>query len=603
MIRGWFDTPFLALVRREFLVNLRTTRAFFLITVAVLLFIIPTAALFPEDMMDARNSNDIHYMLIGFLFVVAALVVPGLSAASVSVEREAETFELLMMSTVSPSGVLIAKLLNAIGFFLLIIVAALPVLSTVLFLPGVEISVLLYSFVILFIYTITLACHGIMCSVIFRRTYTAMMASYGAMILVSGGALFVVYMVFAMVVFIAQGITGDYSMMRELGHSLELSGPIIAPVLGLVDSDLTDEVEYFLDKYGLIQFIPMFIRPFLAVFLQVCYQVGCASIAFWVAKRYLPRDVHPRAESKEKIIDDSAELDKRRKRFPFYLIDPAKRKKLIEDGRNPIMVKEMRWGALSNLSVYIRVFYLTLLLFGGLNVVLWFNGITDIAEELAITYVLQTTLSCCVAPALMANTLTKEIETGNLDLLRSTLLDSNSIVRGKWAACVLAACPVTLSALICNMPFMFSINVWRVHGDILITGTILLILSTVFVMNIAFFTSSFAKSTAMAIVSGYAAALFVMVIGPGVLTFGLLFYSSSFTDVLLLLTTFMSPPISYLISIEEYRFYRHYRTVETNEMYFYVYWFVSMLYLAGASALLFIRTQRQFAKRMAEGEH
>ena len=59
----------------------------------------------------------------------------------------------------------------------------------------------------------------------------------------------------------------------------------------------------------------------------------------------------------------------------------------------------------------------------------------------------QNYVTVLLAPALMANALTKEMELGNLDMLRMTLLRPRDITLGKLAAGAMALFPVRAKLL------------------------------------------------------------------------------------------------------------------------------------------------------------
>lgn len=592
------DTPFLALVRRELLTNLRTVRAFALVATAVVLCIIPTVALFPQDISDVRNSGSIFTVLLGIVLFASALIVPGLAASAVSVERERETLDLLLMSTVRPWGILIAKFINAVGFYFLLFAAVLPVMSTVLFLAGVDASYLVFSFVMLFAYTISLTCFGLLCSVLFRKTFTAIIASYICMILISGMAPVLV----AMLAFFAVYLTSDFGSNMWIGEEpLVILMTVGSPLSILLGPEFSDMLISELGFWG--NFTYAVWGQVVVHSIPALYQIGIGLLALAVARRYIVRDIHGRAEIATKVIDDAEELRKRRQRFPYYLIDPARRKKLIEDGRNPVLVKELRWGATRNLTIYIRIFYVTFLFFAITNAMYWVGSGVDFDSSLAYIFTMQTAVSCCIAPALMSNALTREFETGNLDMLRSTMLSPRDIIRGKWIACFIAASPVLGSALICDIPFFFSPYLWSIAGDVIIVGTIMLITSTVFVMNIAFFASSMARSTAMAIVSGYASALAVFVVVPIMLTFLIVIAADGYPDEeIFYFTTFLSPPAAFMFFFDDYRgsnIMSNYREVRSM---FSFYMLFNIAYTIAASAFLLWATQLRFARRMAKGE-
>ena len=86
----------------------------------------------------ARQSNQILAFFSLSLFVVYMLIVPGLTGTAIVLERERETYDLIHLSLISKTGIIVAKLASSIGYILLLLISTLPVLASIFFLIGVD---------------------------------------------------------------------------------------------------------------------------------------------------------------------------------------------------------------------------------------------------------------------------------------------------------------------------------------------------------------------------------------------------------------------------------------------------------------------------------
>ncbi len=167
-----------------------------------------------------------------------------------------------------------------------------------------------------------------------------------------------------------------------------------------------------------------------------------------------------------KPVDDEALLATRRKRFPYYLIDPLKRKKQIEDGQNPVFLKEFRWGMLGRLSFLVRASYAALLLnVLVVSTLLIATASTRMYDSMSVLYLILTCLSCLIGAGFLANTLTKEVEQHNLDMLRMTLLTPRQIILGKLSAGAITATPLAFSTAAVTVLCTLTVSIaWRDPG-------------------------------------------------------------------------------------------------------------------------------------------
>lgn len=471
--------PTLALVRRELLTHLRRVRSFVCLLLVVGFVTLLIVAAWPRNATPATmasNSADLLAIVALTLLGACALFIPGLTAASITVEKDRETFDLLDMTLIRRSGIVVAKATNAIGFFLLLAIAILPVLGTVFFMIGVDWVQLLQSFMIIVTTAIACAMAGMVCSALFRRTVVALVASYLSMSLVMGA--------WILPILLLAGISRWNAVARafmRIAENVTPLGVLIQAIGGSLSSGA--------------------MAVFLAAYLMLIV------VLFRVAVRLISRPQAPAKVEQRKPIDDIALLEARRKKFPYYLIDPLRRKKTIEDGRNPMLVRELRWGLLSRGTILIRIFYLSfapLLLLGAGVFATVSPGSKDIQEATGFWLAFQASLVALFAPGLMANTMAKEYEQGNIDLLRTTLLRPADIVYGKLLAGAVSITPLVLGLLLSNVAAVVCIVMDKRGGwPALLLGAGTVLLSALLSLSLGFLASVFTRRTTTALLLSY----------------------------------------------------------------------------------------------------
>ena len=113
-------------------------------------------------------------------------ITQGLTAGSISSEREKQTLNMLLMTTQSSWQIVLGKLMSSIAFLGFLLVAGLPIYSVVFLFGGVSPTQLLTVFFFYFVTMIAIGSIGIFLSTVTKRTITAMITTYGAMIFLAG---------------------------------------------------------------------------------------------------------------------------------------------------------------------------------------------------------------------------------------------------------------------------------------------------------------------------------------------------------------------------------------------------------------------------------
>ena len=468
------------MVRRELLTTLRGVRPFLILS----LFVIATSAYpllnWPAEALNARGSGlDLNMagnvsrsmlrLLTEGLFYGCLLFVPAFAANAIVIEKEQSTYDFLKTSLIRPSGIILSKLLNAVAFFVVLLVGVLPVVGVLFFLVGIDTLDVLKSLGFVVVTATSCASVGLLSSAIFRRSFVAIAGGYLGVAALMVAPMLVGFILVATLTFVLD--------IRSVSGEIEVIWAAVSPI---------GAMRYTLGGGGNGPLI-------LNAGLQLLFILGCLSLTLRVVRR---PEKTPRIEQ-QKPIDSIEVLDQRRKTFPWYLIDPHRRKKSIEDGRNPMMVREMRWGLMNKSGTSVRVFYCAFILYFFVGAMAWMSRSNDAMRDWILFQIYVTVL---LAPALMSNALTKEMELGNLDMLRMTLLRPRDIILGKLAAGAMALFPVLAAALISCIPVM----IMGVRpGRVMAMGYGTLFVCALISLSIGLLASLMAKRTTTALVISY----------------------------------------------------------------------------------------------------
>jgi ABC-type transport system involved in cytochrome c biogenesis permease component len=175
----------------------------------------------------------------------------------------------------------------------------------------------------------------------------------------------------------------------------------------------------------------------------------------------------------------------------------------IEDGRNPVFVRELRWGLVGRAHTLIVSFLVSLVIptlmaslgafrDGGVEAVyVW------LATHMAITLVL--------APSVLTTSFTKEFEDGNFEMLRITPLRPREVVMGKIKAGMASLAPLFLGGLLwaAGLSVLIPESIPALLG-----GFVTLFICCVLCMSISVFASIRCRRSSTASMVSYALAAF-----------------------------------------------------------------------------------------------
>ena len=413
----------LALIRRDLLTVLRSKRAFAML-VGVVVFTIgfelrqwPQAAgVSVSGAAMTQLSGHLLRVLTFALFLGGMIALTPLAAASIANERERNTWSALRLALVSTRGIVFAKMVSLLTVYTLLIAGCLPVLGVIFFLVGVSWQELIVRLLVAYTTVFAAASCGIYCSARFSRTVVAVLAGFSLTIIISSFLALVVavlrsvvWTVNVQIVHLLPGIGAGFTRTADGAASVLYA--IAAPIFYLAP--------------GFMPASP----PLVGLYAALWQALLGLMLLLATTRRLRHSDEAERVPKHRDVLDQEA-LTRRRKQFPYYLIDPRKELPPIEDLSNPVMVKELRWGLPGRAPTLVRIGYamliVDLLVVGALLVEL-----LSAVETVHAAGLYMTIASCLVIPLLLANSFTKEYEQDNVDMLRMTLVMPAEVVQGK----------------------------------------------------------------------------------------------------------------------------------------------------------------------------
>lgn len=135
---------------------------------------------------NSRHSTDNIYSAMVWLYpvlgvtqlVVLGLVVPVQTASSISGEKERQTFDIMMTTSMTPFSIIVGKVMTAIVQSMFYVVASMPIMALSFIIGGVSWGYLFWFLGVALLVSIFTASIGILCSSLCKKTIGAVILSY-----------------------------------------------------------------------------------------------------------------------------------------------------------------------------------------------------------------------------------------------------------------------------------------------------------------------------------------------------------------------------------------------------------------------------------------
>lgn len=141
----------------------------------------------PTDV--ARIGRSIFEWVLFIMLLLVLFLVPGMTSAAISGERERQTLIPMQITLLRPRSIVIGKISASLSFLALLIVATMPLLALSYLVGGVSLPQALRGLAAVLFCGLVLAALTVACSAYSRRTQTATVLAYGFVLLLSLGTL------------------------------------------------------------------------------------------------------------------------------------------------------------------------------------------------------------------------------------------------------------------------------------------------------------------------------------------------------------------------------------------------------------------------------
>ena len=141
----------------------------------------------PTDV--ARIGRSIFEWVLFIMLLLVLFLVPGMTSAAISGERERQTLIPMQITLLRPLSIVIGKISASLSFLALLLVATAPLLALSYLVGGVSLPQALRGLAAVLFTGLLLAALTVACSAYSRRTQTATVLAYGFVLLLILGTL------------------------------------------------------------------------------------------------------------------------------------------------------------------------------------------------------------------------------------------------------------------------------------------------------------------------------------------------------------------------------------------------------------------------------
>jgi hypothetical protein len=131
----------------------------------------------------------IYGAMLVMLTILVMLVAPALASGAISSEREKQTMELLVTTPISTLGLVVGKLVAALAYVLLLLVASVPLMSIAFVFGGVGMEDIVRAYAVVFAVGFGLGALGMFMSALTGRTQLATVLTYIVVLVLTVGTI------------------------------------------------------------------------------------------------------------------------------------------------------------------------------------------------------------------------------------------------------------------------------------------------------------------------------------------------------------------------------------------------------------------------------
>jgi ABC-type transport system involved in multi-copper enzyme maturation permease subunit len=518
----------------------------------ILMFLWPTSGIFS---LASDSSLNIFTIFLMSNLALILLLVPALTSPSITTERENNSFDLLFTSLMTPGEILRGKLMASIAMIFLVILVSMPVAALCALSGGIDPRLLLRAYFVIVLSAVTYGLLGLALSAVCKQTFTALILCYVTVAFLAGCTWLPYYLMGRLyslrVVWLAVRSLSPFDAL----YSLVFPGRYGLSQLSQVS--LNPLFTFYVHVGGMLVLFALFLYIFcryifappragmvyawlgvaLSAITLLLLGVEYSLIQMWRANpsivplpvaawqvygltagldlglllviRKLFEMARKARDRYQDQFEDIRTAAKRKLTWPFYLIDPLRRRKPIASWRNPVLAAELRSKIFGKTSFIIYGLAGCIIASMALLTLVCFQFATQLNPDTVrwVAIIFQLGIVAILAPAISSGSITDELTSRTFKMLRMTPLKASTVVSGKLKAGFLyvsiflvSSIPVLLSLAyldISQEEFNLA-SLWRVGA-----WCAILVFSTLAFITCGFCASAYSKSTSGATAISY----------------------------------------------------------------------------------------------------
>ena len=522
---------------REFFSYAKGTRIKVLVGGYLLLLALSLLALWPTSgtlSLVSDSGKQIFALFFSINLVLQLLMVPAFTATAITVEKEQKTFASLYITLLTPLEIMSGKLFSSLSMLIILVLLSTPIGAACALTGGITLTFLAKVVCLILVTSVSYGLLGLACSATSERSSAAVLKNYIYIMIFAGGT------------WLPMALIGSIPFVKSI--------PIATQILQFIKSISPFDALFSLvypENYALglsVQNDSSLFTPYV-IFLISSFLIGLVSLIIFYKRVSNPTKT--KSKSTEGVYEGGSQSIKRKLKWPFYLIDPLKRKKLIGRFSNPVFVAEMRSNIFANPGFIIRtvttIIWVSMVML--ILIALQFGtGVTQSTMK-AVTIVFQLGLIALLAPGISSGLITDEISSGTFLTLRMTPLSPLTVILGKLKATFFYAMIFITCSLFIVIIFIYleeqnimpkglpiegkwwselftsiqsggwRLEFWNIYNNYII-WLLLLFMSTGMFLSSGLFASAFCDNTknATAVAYGIVATLCIISFAPIVMT-------------------------------------------------------------------------------------
>ncbi|OGV71851.1 MAG: hypothetical protein A3K19_01135 [Lentisphaerae bacterium RIFOXYB12_FULL_65_16] len=491
MLKLWDNPIFL----REFRTNARCRKTLVMTLVLIVSLALLILVLWPRTGIFSQfNTDEIFSVFLNLNLALIILLVPAFVSTTITIERENQSFDLLSTSLLTPSEIMFGKLFSSLAITFLVVIVSTPVTSVCALSGGISIPRLARAYSVILLATLTYGLLGLAISSLCYRSFTALVITYlGLMVL--AGATWLPSVLLPHLV----GLRPVWQALRSL-----------SPFEALFALNHPERYEQAVQGFSAETVFTFYVVGMVVLSL-VFFGVFCKHVL-------LPPPSKP--PKLQHMYTDTRTMVRRKLMFPFYLIDPLRRKRPIPRWRNPVFVAEIRSRIFGKPKFILRSLATCMVISLVLLTLVAMQFATQLSPDMVrlVAIIFQVGVVAFFAPAVCSGSITDERTSGTLILLRMTRVSALKVVIGKIKAGLL----YVLMFLASSLPVLWALTYLEAQASYWRIGAWMgiLVLTTMVFVVAGLCASTITESTAAATAVSYVFSGIVCLGTLGVLLLG-----------------------------------------------------------------------------------